>query len=145
MVLEKCEFVDFIQGFRPLTGMVRERYDDNGHPYLFSPPYGDGTARVSHVRPLFAVFAPLRGWYRHSLSIQMEPRSFRPLTGMVPTLRLRSSSCMSFRPLTGMVPLQASFRSGRCGFRPLTGMVPHCMYLRRYKLWFSPPYGDGTH
>ena len=23
--------------------MVRERYDDNGHPYLFSPPYGDGT------------------------------------------------------------------------------------------------------
>ena len=30
-------------GFRPLTGMVRERYDDNGHPYLFSPPYGDGT------------------------------------------------------------------------------------------------------
>ena len=62
MVLEKCEFVDFIQGFRPLTGMV-------------------------------------------------------------PTLRLRSSSCMSFRPLTGMVHLAHLPMRELVGFRPLTGMV----------------------
>ena len=48
------------------------------------------------------VFAPLRGWYRHSLSIQMELRSFRPLTGMVlHRLLLFLLSRPVFAPLRG--------------------------------------------
>ena len=49
--------------------------------FEFSPPYGDGTARVSHVRPLFAVFAPLRGWYGNSFDISGNVFVFAPLRG----------------------------------------------------------------
>ena len=48
---------------------------------MFSPPYGDGTARVSHVRPLFAVFAPLRGWYSICIIKGYENNVFAPLRG----------------------------------------------------------------
>lgn len=73
--------------FRPLTGIVLYDYQIKGFfkefspPYgdgikwamqnqtysVFSPPYGDGISeKVTNVLTL-AVFAPLRGLYRHEM------------------------------------------------------------------------------
>ena len=53
--------------FRPLTGIVLYDYQIKGFFKEFSPPYGDGISeKVTNVLTL-AVFAPLRGLYRHEM------------------------------------------------------------------------------
>ena len=91
--------------------------------------------------------------------------SFRPLTGMVCSVRPDHVSRPCFRPLTGMVQRRSASRCATTGFRPLTGIVPTFISwwksLVRFRPLtgmvsieckgfsfgevFSPPCGDGIY
>ena len=71
-------------------------------------------------------------------------RSFRPLTGMVPSACFWNNRKVGFRPLTGMVQKGGVKMALISSFRPLAGMVRHVNRFTTELFWFSPPYGDGT-
>ena len=108
-----------------------------------SPPYGDGT-KISIQTATIVQFSPPTGMVPKRLIWEALLARLRPLTGMVLKDERKAYVERGSRPLTGMVPTATQMPPCFSGFRSLTGMVPNTQQHGGTRLWFSPPYGDGT-
>lgn len=111
--------------------------------FALSSPYGDGT-KISIQTATIVQFSPPTGMVPKRLIWEALLARLRPLTGMVLKDERKAYVERGSRPLTGMVPTATQMPPCFSGFRSLTGMVPNTQQHGGTRLWFSPPYGDGT-
>ena len=91
---------------------------------VFSPPYGDGTAKSANITNPMEFSSPCGDKLQYyQQNRRAKTMSYRPLAGMVCIKCSMTLASCGFRPLTGMVPRSASWTLRRAGFRPLTGIV----------------------
>ena len=112
----------------------------------FLSPYGDKLQSIAKLASAIARFA-LSSPYGDGTKISIQTATivqFSPLTGMVLKDERKAYVERGSRPLTGMVPTATQMPPCFSGFRSLTGMVPNTQQHGGTRLWFSPPYGDGT-
>lgn len=112
----------------------------------FLSPYGDKLQSIAKLASAIARFA-LSSPYGDGTKISIQTATivqFSPPTGMVPKRLIWEALLARLRPLTGMVPTATQMPPCFSGFRSLTGMVPNTQQHGGTRLWFSPPYGDGT-
>lgn len=111
--------------------------------FALSSPYGDGTKILYPDCNNSPVFAPYGdGTQAVDLGGLACPSS--PPYGVVLKDERKAYVERGSRPLTGMVPTATQMPPCFSGFRSLTGMVPNTQQHGGTRLWFSPPYGDGT-
>lgn len=92
----------------------------------FLSPYGDKLQSIAKLASAIARFA-LSSPYGDGTKISIQ-----------------TATIVQFSPPTGMVPTATQMPPCFSGFRSLTGMVPNTQQHGGTRLWFSPPYGDGT-
>lgn len=112
----------------------------------FLSPYGDKLQSIAKLASAIARFA-LSSPYGDGTKISIQTATivqFSPPTGMVPKRLIWEALLARLRPLTGMVLKDERKAYVERGSRPLTGMVPNTQQHGGTRLWFSPPYGDGT-
>lgn len=74
----------------------------------------------------------------------MNPKCFRPLTGMVHEQEMADARVRCFRPLTGMVLSSRIYKRSPVQFSPPYEDGTDIESALDYLTGFSPPYGDGT-
>ena len=92
----------------------------------FLSPYGDKLQSIAKLASAIARFA-LSSPYGDGTKISIQ-----------------TATIVQFSPPTGMVPKRLIWEALLARLRPLTGMVPNTQQHGGTRLWFSPPYGDGT-
>ena len=126
------------------AGMVPCPSGQNGPPYRFPRPRGDGPTRSPQNEQLYWVPPPTRGWSR-GIAIQIDSVLGSPAhAGMVPHRRKPASPACGFPRPRGDGPCRRLFRRRRKRVPPPTrGWSQSPLSPPSYTIGFPRPRGDG--